>query len=96
MQTQNKTNTGKPVIELYCGLTRDGQFFYAYLSIPQEKYLKYHAYIAMKKPINLLEFGEIVECGFGSKPSMKVQERMAMLGAQREFVGHVTPIRQVG
>lgn len=66
METINIKKTDKTVIELFCGRTRHGQVFYAYLAIPREKYMRYHAFVAMKKPINLKEFGEIIECGFSS------------------------------
>jgi hypothetical protein len=95
MQTIKKAEP-QPVIELYCGRTCDGQFFYAYIAIAPDKYLKYHAMIAMKKPVNLREFGEVIDCGFASKPAMPVAERMAMLGQRRDFVGHVTPVRRAG
>ena len=92
----NVQNGDKPVIELYCGRSREGQFFYAYIAIHPDKYLKYHAMIAMRKPINLKEFGEIIECGFGAKPDMRTAERMGMLGVQREFIGHVSAVRRAG
>ena len=83
-------------IEFFCARTRDGQFFYAYLAIKPEKYMKYHAYLAMKKPMDLKEFGDIIECGFTTKPETTMRERLEMLGNRYDMNGCLVPLRRAG
>ena len=94
MQTTYKAE--KPVIELFCGRTKDGQIFYAYLAIVPAKVLRYHAYIAMRKPINLLEFGRVIECGFGDRPSVEVRLKMEALGAKPDVGMDLVEVRRFG
>jgi len=64
------------IIHLISGKTGKGEDFYAYISVTPSRYEDFLLISHAKEQMDLSEFGEILESGFGTDPSPEVQQYM--------------------
>jgi len=65
------------IVELCSGKTAWGEDFYAYLNVSPSKYEEYKKAHIIGGAVDLTEYGEVLEAGFGSEPTKQVREQMA-------------------
>jgi len=64
------------IIHLLTGQTAKGEDFYAYVSIPPSRYEDFVLITRAGEDMNVEEFGEVLEKGFGLTPPADVMQRM--------------------
>ena len=64
------------IVQLVTGKTGKGEDFYAYISVMPSKFEEFMLISRAKEAMNLPEFGEVLESGFGTEPSAEVKKMM--------------------
>lgn len=63
-------------VHLMMGKTGKGEDFYAYISVLPSRYEEFSLISRAKEQMNLHEFGDILESGFGHEPPPSIRHRM--------------------
>lgn len=63
----------------------EGKDYWAYIVVRLSKYEEYCYLVSEKQDIDLSDFGEIIEEGFGKEPPLEVKERIEREYASPEF-----------
>lgn len=66
--------------------SHDGKDFWAYLAMKPSRYEEYCARVLANEMVNLHDYGEVLEEGWGSEAPPEIQEKMAReYGAEPDF-----------
>ncbi len=71
-----KADQHASLVHLVNGKTGDGEDFFAYISVLPSRYEDFILISRAKEEMNLHEFGDVIECGFGMEPPEDVRRAM--------------------
>ena len=78
------------LVHLMCGKTGDGKDFYAYINVLPSRYEDFLLISRAREQMNLSEFGEILESGFGREPPAEVRRMMEdKYQVDHDFMAHL-------
>ncbi len=71
-----ETDAHAGIVHLVTGKTGAGQDFYAYISVLPSRYEDFMLISRAREQMDLSEFGEIIESGFGAVPPKDVRRKL--------------------
>lgn len=71
-----EADKGPPVIVRYTGMLDDGTPYWAYIAVKPSKYKEFMAAVRGDAPLMLIDYGEVLECGFGDTIPEDVTAKM--------------------
>lgn len=78
------------IVHMINGKTGKGENFYAYISVRPSRYEDFVLISRAKEQMDLHEFGEILESGFGNEPPADVRRMMEeKYGVDHNFLGNL-------
>ena len=79
------TDENSAILQFIAGTT-EGKDFWAYVAMKPSLYAEYYNNVSNKVPMNVADYGEILEQGWGSKPPAEIEQKMATeYGASDDF-----------
>jgi len=90
-QTQDPEEFG--IVQYVGGTQEDGQAFWAYILMKPERYEEYYSQVMTGEKLDLTDYGDILQQGFGAQPPAEIQQQITeKYGMSKEVEAQLTAL----